>query len=143
MNLSDETIDAIVGDLECGFICYIHKKKDKYFKILDVDFDEYYDATDEDLTKTKEYKKLKKKGHKYIAIKPSNSNEGYKIMSNFVDTLQDEHAHTKFSEILNRRHPFSNFKNNLAIYGLLDNWYAFKTSQLRVYLIEKIEMEQE
>lgn len=74
---------------------------------------------------------------RYLWIEQTPSEESYRIMEDFVDTLTDEHAVRSLSRALEGRKPFRRFKDTLFDFpALREAWFAFER-EARLRLAEE------
>ena len=126
--LSQKQINLIAQELDCGFICYIHKHADEtYFipdesRLIEIDMD----AWEADL------KKINQDITNYVVIEAPRSRESFEIMCEFTELLPHSNPlKAKLIRALEKRHPFREFKYLIDQSGeYREKWFAFKTKHL-------------
>ena len=80
---------------------------------------------------------------RYRYIEPIDSNESFRIMARFVDSLPEGEAQKVLAKSLQRRSPFRNFKDDLYEFGdVQKQWYKFHNEQLVQMAKEWLEAEE-
>ena len=76
---------------------------------------------------------------KYVVFEKMDSGESYRVMSDFVDTIEDDELRKKLELGLTLRKPFRNFKD------IIDNeveyrekWFAFKNARYIEFVKEQL-----
>lgn len=129
-------IKEIAEQLDCGFCCYYNTKTGEIISIPDFedsisDFEEFYG---EDLAKIKKDKK------NYVIITKPSSREGFEIMENFIDEVEDIKLRDELSNALNKKKPFSHFKFIVENSAYRQTWFDFKAEQIQRLVIEQMLM---
>jgi len=63
---------------------------------------------------------------RYLLIEPVPSSVGYKVMSDFVDTLPEGKVPRELARALRQKHPFRRFKDVLLNYpSVREDWFRF------------------
>ena len=79
---------------------------------------------------------------RYRYIEPIDSNESFRMMARFVDSLPEGDAQRVLAKSLQRRSPFRNFKDDLYDFPEVQNqWYKFHNEQLVQMAKEWVEAE--
>ncbi len=73
-----------------------------------------------------------------IRFEKPDSNESYKIMEAFAESMEDEKFREQLFYALNNRKPFANFKWEIDNSSYRQNWFDFKQRWLENYVKEKI-----
>ncbi len=80
---------------------------------------------------------------RYHYIEPIDSDESYRMMARFVDSLPEGEAQRVLAKSLQRRSPFRNFKDDLYEFPDVQNqWYKFHNEQLVQMAGESLEAEE-
>jgi len=80
---------------------------------------------------------------RYRYIEPIDSNESFRMMARFVDSLPEGEAQKVLAKSLQRRSPFRNFKDDLYDFPDVQNqWYKFHAEQLVQMAKEWLEAEE-
>lgn len=142
MKLTNEQIDKIADELDSGMICYINLDTGEYRVILE--YDDMYDVEE---FYEEEMKEIEKNIDKYFQIKKMSSSEAYRVMESFVNSIQNREKQMKVKEILNRKSPFANFKEEIEYDDKYrQKWFNHKRRKyneyVRRYLVEKFELEE-
>ena len=69
--------------------------------------------------------------HQLLRIEPLESWEGFRIMEDFVDTVNNRNDQNKLWSALRQRHPFSAFKNMLHYTNQREAWFAYKNERMK------------
>ena len=136
INLTNEQIKDIAGNLEAGMVCHINTKNMKFIYLLDeidmlsADMEYWQDDVDE----------VEENYDNYFTIEKMNSTEAYKIMEEFAESITDNNLYGKLTNALNRRKPFQNFKwiiDNSGEYR--QHWFDFKTKYYISWVKDRID----
>jgi Uncharacterised protein family (UPF0158) len=138
-NITDAQIKDIAGELDCGMICYIHRKTLEI--IIIPDFDNMYGDTDgweEDL------EKIEGNEDDYLRIEKPDGRDSFEIMESFVDNLPDSVTAKKYLYIaINNKKPFAGFRNIIDSEGdMREQWFAHKEKCMMEYVRECIEADE-
>ena len=137
MALTIDQIKEIAEQLDCGFRCFIHKQTKELLFIPDtlknpeMDMDAWADEND----------KLETNFFDYYEIEPLESHDSFRIMGDFVDTLDDSNKlKEKLYYALNKTKPFRNFKNEIDYSGeYRQKWFDFKNQWLMDWVKKGLE----
>ncbi|MFN7600953.1 MAG: UPF0158 family protein [Bacteroidota bacterium] len=67
----------------------------------------------------------------YVEIQKMDSHESFRLMENFVDTVDNVPLRDRLKEALRRPKPFANFKFDIDHSGLYrQKWFDFKKQQM-------------
>lgn len=121
--LSKENIKEIADQMDMGLNAFFHKETGELIFVPDLD--QFYgmdlEGWDED------FDKLKKNKKKFIEIEKQRSHDSFQAMQDFAEQVDDTSTRTKLLEALNRKKPFSNFKDAVDNSGdYREQWFAFK-----------------
>jgi hypothetical protein len=68
---------------------------------------------------------------KYFEIKKMDTNESFRLMTNFIETVGDSRQKNRFEEALSKPRPFRNFKFEVDQSGpFRQQWFDFKRRQM-------------
>ena len=82
-------------------------------------------------------------GTRYVEVPRSDSNEGYRDMEAFIDTVHDRRLQYWLWDAINGRGAFRRFKDVLAGHpGERERWFAFKDDRMRQRILEWLESEE-
>lgn len=134
--LTNQQINEIAQDLDCGFKCYLNKKTGELISIPDelknpeMDTEDWLD----------EIEKIENNIDNYYEIDPLKSSDSFKIMEDFAYTLDDSNSlKDKLIQALSKRKPFREFKfviDNSDKYR--QKWFDFKNQELQNWVSEKV-----
>ncbi|HEU5290904.1 MAG TPA: UPF0158 family protein [Cyclobacteriaceae bacterium] len=135
--MTDEQITEIADAFDCGLRCYVHKENGTIVTIPDM-----LDEADDSEPWDNSIKEIEEHSDKYVQIERMDSNGSFRLMTDFVSTIEDYRLRHKFDQILTEHKPFRNFKiavDNSGPYR--QKWFDFKRGQLiewvKWQLIEK------
>ena len=121
--LSKENIKEIAEQMDMGFNAFIHKETGELIFVPDIE--QLYGTNLEGWEE--EFDKLKKNRKKFVEIEKMQSNDSFRVMKDFAEQVDDDSIRTTLLEALNRRKPFSNFKDAVDNSGdYREKWFAFK-----------------
>lgn len=140
MKPTEKQIKEIADNLECGMICYYHIKNGKIMAMPD--FDEMYEIPDE--IWNEDIKEIENNEEYYFKFIKPDSHSSYRIMADFVNTVEDEELKDRLLDILDRPKPFRNFKwevDNAGEYRY--KWFKYRTMRYIQKVKDDIESNQE
>src|SRR5580765_5350103 len=109
--------------MEAGFTCFIHK--DTHELVCYISEDLYPDVGPEDWEI--EMDKIKKNKKEFIKVESMKSSESFKIMQEFVESLEDDYVKIRLLKAIEGRKPFANFKHQIENSGdFRELWFAFR-----------------
>ena len=121
MELSDETRREIADLLDSGMDCFYHLPTatiEYHPDLNDPNFDpEFW---------TDAIERIEKYGDKYIRFEKMDSNESFRVMENFTNSLTDPNFRDRLYLALSKPRPFRNFKNLMNSSDLRKEWFNFK-----------------
>jgi uncharacterized protein UPF0158 len=109
MEISKEILNDIADSMEAGFKCFIHEDTHEIVTYLDPDRNPDLDFADW----KDEIGKVKKNRKKFIEIENMNSSESFKVMEEFVYSLDDNSTKIRLLTALEGQKPFANFKHQI------------------------------
>jgi hypothetical protein len=120
MEVSKEILNDIA---EAGFKCFFHKDTHEIVTYLDPD-----GYPEMDLANWKEeIAKVKKNRKKFIEIESMNSSESFKVMEEFVYSLDNNPTKIRLLTALEGHKPFANFKHQIENSDHERQlWFAFR-----------------
>lgn len=121
--LSKEKIKEIAEQMDMGMESFLNKETGELVFVPDLD--QFYgmdlEGWDED------FDKLKKNKKKFVEIDKMGSHDSFQVMQDFAEQVNDSFIRTRLLEALERRKPFSNFKDAVDNSGnYREQWFAFK-----------------
>ena len=127
MEIPKEKLKEIAEELEAGFACFIHKDTLELVTYMDPD---RHPDIDEDLWKG-EMKKVKKNKKQFIEIENMESRDSFRVMEDFVNSLENCTTKIRLLTALEGQKPFANFKHQLDNSGdHRQQWFAFRTEKM-------------
>lgn len=135
ITISKEKIKEIAEYLDCGMICYYHKKSYEITTIID--FDSHLGA-DEELWEDV-INEVEEHRDDYVEFDRMDSRESFRVMSDFTEVVGDSALREKLIDALNRPKPFGNFKwiiDNSGEYREI--WFEFKNQKYIEWVEERI-----
>ena len=136
MKLSDEQIDSIAQEVDMGMDVYLHKETSETVIIPNDSLLDYGDSElwEEDIRKVEDHR------DEYLIIEDMSSREGYGVMEDFVNQIEDESIQTVLEVMLSNAKPFRNFKNTLPRYPeVRQQWFDFKKERKKQWVRDQIE----
>jgi len=135
MNLTDKQISEIAELLDCGMTCFYHISTGEIESHPDPN-DGYFDPEPwQDLID-----KIENDWGNYEKFEKMDSNESYRVMERFANTLTDTKFKYKVMESISRRKPFQNFKRLIDSSDYRQKWFDFKNQSYIEYVKEQIEL---
>ena len=125
--MTDEQIIELADNLDCGLRCFVHRKKGTIVTTPDTTNEpesdsEYWDNSIEEIEKNLD---------NYVEIEKMDSNESFRLMTNFIETVDDTGLRDKIEQSLSRPKPFRNFKFEIDNSGQYrQKWFDFKKRQM-------------
>ena len=125
--MTKEQIKEIAENLELGFKCFIHKETSELIFIPDED--KHPDMETESWEM--ELKAIKKSRNKYFELEGMESRDSFRVMEEFIESVEDQPLRDKLVQALERPKPFDNFKFEIDNSGpFRDKWFVFKENKL-------------
>jgi Uncharacterised protein family (UPF0158) len=107
MKLTNEQINSIVDELTSGMNVYLNTETNEIKSIFD--FDQHPDV---DISGWREeIEELEKNPEKFMQIEKMDSRSEFRIMDDFVETVEDRELRKKLELGLSLSKPFRNFKD--------------------------------
>ncbi len=86
--------------------------------------------------------KIAQERDRYLTIEPINSNQGFKLMEQFVINLPESEDQNLLTKVLSWKNPFSNFKSALLDMGdLRQHWFDFRNKEIHKLMVEWLKSE--
>jgi len=127
MQISKEILQEIADHLDTGFRCFLNTETHEI--VTYPDEDRFFDM-DIKIWK-EEIKKVKKAKKKYIEIESMPSSESFKVMEDFIDSIDDKSLKSKLFQAVEGHKPFANFKFQIDKSGpFREQWFAFKNNKM-------------
>lgn len=123
ITLSKDKIKEIAEQLDMGLDAFFHKETGELIFVPDLD---QFHGMDLEAW-AEDFDKLKKDKKKFVEIERIGSHDSFQVMQDFAEQVDDPSIRTMLLEALNRKKPFSNFKDAIDSSGdYRDQWFAFK-----------------
>jgi len=137
----EKAVKEIANGLTAGFTYYLNLdtgETDEIFPGMDYD-PEDEEEEDEELPDKIELK-YPDWEHR-MEFEPLESQESFRIMSDFADSLKDDRLQHRLVNALNNRKPFANFKFIVENSEYRQDWFDFRQRYLERYVKELISLE--
>lgn len=123
--MTAEQIIELADNLDSGLRCFVHRQEKKIVTVLDID---------EHADNFKYWNKVLRQvsdPDQYVEIEKMDANESFRLMTNFIETVEDLPQKNRFEEALIKPKPFRNFKFEIDQSGpLRQKWFDFKKQHL-------------
>jgi hypothetical protein len=134
--MEKEKIKDIAENLDIGMRCFVHLKT-KELKVIP-DIDKHPDIDSEVWSAGIE--EIENNLDDYVEIDSMDSRDSFRVMADFVDTVDDENLKEKLADSLDRPKPFQNFKFTIDRSGeYRDRWFKFKEKKLMDWIENQIQ----
>jgi hypothetical protein len=143
MKISAEIINDIADNLEMGFTCYVNKDTNQLVA-FPAEVDIYLDEDNEELFELEpwheEAKIIKAAPDSFVKIEQMTSTESFRIMEDFIETIDDEDLQRKLLYAIQMRKPFAHFKEEINNAGEAERerWFAFKRERMIEYIKDQM-----
>ena len=125
MNFSEEKIKEIAEELESGYRCYIHLETGEYKSIPDID-----EAYLDDELWGDFISEIEDNIDDYFEFEQMPQNDSFKMMKEFITTINDKSLQNHLNDVLSKPKPFRNFKKVIENAGsILEKWFKFKDNK--------------
>ncbi len=136
INLTNEQIKEIASELDIGMNVYVNKVTKEIKSIINFDHHIY---AEEELWED-EINEIEKNFDSYIQFEPMDSRQAFRVMEEFVETLDNSEIRKKLELGLSLSKPFRNFKDILENYlEYRDKWFSFKEKEYIEYVKEQLD----
>ena len=139
----EKAVKEIADGLTAGFTYYLNMdtgETDEIFPGMDFDPEDEEDQDEEDKDRI-EF--MYPDWEHRMFFEPLESQESFRIMSDFTDSLKDDKLQHRLVNTLNNRKPFANFKFIVENSEYRQDWFDFRQQYLERYVKELISMELE
>jgi hypothetical protein len=134
--------------LAAGMICFINPEALELVTIPSSVLDEIGWDEEEEMQEEndlndyadfrKDMKRINAEWNKVVRIEQPHSNESFRFMESFVNTLSDAKLRQSLSNALQRSKPFKNFNTIVHNSTAREAWFAFKQKCLEEYVFDEI-----
>ncbi len=136
INLTNEQIKEIASELDIGMNVYVNKVTKEIKSIIN--FDQHIYA-EEELWED-DINEIENNFDSYIQFEPMDSRQAFRVMEEFVETLDNSEIRKKLELGLSLSKPFRNFKDILENYlEYRDKWFSFKEKEYIEYVKEQLD----
>lgn len=133
MELSEKQIEDIAEDLECGFRIFLNTETKEIKTILEWDelaSDEFWET---------ELTEIEQDPDKYIEFDKMDSRKEFRLMEDFVETVDNEELKKKLELGLRLSKPFRNFKDIIDDENeYKQKWFEFKRARYIDFVKEQL-----
>lgn len=136
IRITKEQIKEIADQLDCGMRCYIDKETGIIKSVPDFDS---WQTGDTELWEDV-LNELDENWGNYLEIERMESHESFDVMVEFAEDVDSRELHDTLINVLNRKHPFGNFKwviDNSGPYR--QKWFDFKAQSLKDWVIAQLD----
>jgi hypothetical protein len=133
--LSDEQLKKVVDELETGMKCYLHQQTGELIAFPDPD--QFPDTDDWQ----QEMDEIEANPDNYLEITPMSSRESFRIMKQFVDTIDSQAFRNRLLYALDQPKPFRRFKQLIDESEYRQHWFPFRESETINWLREQLALE--
>ena len=123
IKITDNKINEIYQDLDCGMICYYNPLTEEIKSHPDFDSNIFAEEEMwEDVVNEIDVNR-----DKYIRFEPMATNEYFKMMEGFIDSIDNLRLKERLINALNKPKPFRNFKYEIDNSGdYRQRWFDYK-----------------
>jgi hypothetical protein len=138
MNLSQEKLIEIAGEMHHGLVYFIHRETGE---VVYYPEDDGYFIGDEDNPWKPDIQKVNSDPEKYIEIEPMPSSKSFAVMEAFAHSVKDRGIQDQLLRALSGKKPFAHF--NAFVHQMSENhrnaWFAFKEEKMVEWIKEQLE----
>lgn len=121
--VTDKKINEIYQDLDCGMICYYNPLTEEIKSLPDFNSNIF---AEEEMWKDVLIE-IDANRDKFIRFEPMESNEFFRMMEGFIDSIDNLRLKERLIHALNGRNPFRNFKYEIDNSGEYRQiWFDYK-----------------
>ena len=137
MKLSEEQIEEIADNLDCGMRCFYNLKTGDIKTLLN--FDNWIGADEESWEE--EAKEIDENMDDYFEFEGFQTHESFRIMADFAERIDDPKLQGQLINALNRPKPFRNFKWQIDNSGeYRQQWFDYKKMRYIQWVKEQIDL---
>ena len=130
----DKIIKSIAGSIDAGLVCFLNPDTLEIEEIPQGLFDDPEETEMQTGLSINELDLKYPEWEKRICIEPLESDESFKIMEKFVQTLSNDKHKNKLSDALQNKKPFAKFKQDIYNTPYRQDWFDFKDNWLQRYV---------
>ena len=136
MNLTDQQIIEIADNLEAGLNCYFNLKTGEIKTILN--FDSWQGADEEPWEE--DINEIEENWSDYYQFDGMESHESFRLMTDFVESIDDQKLKNRLLNALIKRKPFQNFKYEIDGSGeYRQQWFDYKKKHYIEWVKDQID----
>jgi len=121
MKPTEEHIKEIAELLDCGQLCFFHEPTGTI---------EHYPDPDNPYVELEEWQEtlnnIEADRENYLKFEKMDSRQGFQLMEDFANSINDDNFRTRLFEQLSQRKPFSKFKWTIDNSEYRQDWFDFK-----------------
>ncbi len=123
INLKQQQIKEIADALDCGMYCYYNTKTHEVREMINFDQNEFADEEEgEELLN-----EIEENYQDYFNFEKMSPHEAFDLMKDFIEQVENAELRKRLIWILNKSHPFRNFKDEIDYSGeYREKWFTFK-----------------
>ena len=138
MQITEEKIREIAGNLDVGLRCFYHLKTGEIETTPDFDGNDWFDYDTELWQEILD--KLDENRDDYLEFEKMSSHESFEVMADFAETVDNKNLQDRLYKALNKSKPFRNFKWEIDNSGeYRQKWFDFKNQRLIEFVKDQIE----
>lgn len=126
-----KAVAEIADNIQCGFICQVNKKT---IEIVSIRRENSYEFGDYNKEEEEETDEDNLNWEDTITISPLESHESFRIMENFVLSLNESWLKHKLVSALQHHKPFANFNGIIHNSPEKDEWFSFRQHALEQHV---------
>jgi len=133
--MDDSILFDIIDLLDAGEIVYLHRETKEVLSYPDPQRwseSEHIDVIEEVKARAAAEPDM------FVVIDPPEPRDGYRIMEDFIFTVEEEQLRDRLLEALNSKKPFRYFRATVEDSPLCDAWYDFKDARMKEWLLEML-----
>jgi hypothetical protein len=136
MKINSTQIQEIIDGLLAGDNVYINKETLEIANLPDID-----DLEGDTELWEQEITRIESEWSDYALITRMESKDGFKVMADFTDIVDDIKLKEDLIRTLNRKGPFANFKAVVESSDYKQKWFDFRNVRYEEYVKEQLEIE--
>lgn len=139
MKVPKEILDQIADNLESGLKSFLHKET---FEVISFPDEDSFPGMDSELWQ-EEFDKLENdESGNFFEIKKMESSESYKVMEDFVYSIDDSQVKAKLIQAIEGYKPFANFKHQLLNAGEYRKlWFQYSRERLVEFVRDQLSVD--
>ena len=140
MKLTENQIEEIADNLDCGMRCFFNLRTGEIKTLLN--FDSWIGADEEPWEE--EAKEIDENWDDYFEFTGFEAHESFQIMADFAERIDDPKLQDQLINALNRPKPFRNFKWQIDNSGeYRQQWFDYKKMRYVQWVKEQIDLNEQ